>query len=74
MTSDGASAPSSSTLTASEKKLNKSLHTTSAVNSDSESLESDFEMFDMHDEQGMRLLEVDGLQEALKECVLQKVW
>ena len=55
-----------------EKKLSKSLHTTSAVNSDSESLESDFEMFDTHDEQGMRFLEVAGLQEALKESVCCK--
>ena len=52
----------SSTLTASQKKLSKPLHTTCNVNSDSESSESDFEMFNMYDEQGMRLDEVLGLQ------------
>ena len=50
-------------LCASEKAtfLHGDSHT---VNSDIESLESDFEMFDMYDEQGMRLVKVAGLQEA----------
>ena len=66
----------SSFSTASQKKLTKSLHTPHniIINSNSDSSESDFETFDVYysDDQGMRLLEVAGLQEALKESVCCK--
>ena len=64
--STAASSASPSTVSPSQKKLSKSKHISVNVGDDDDSYESDFETFDVYEGEGIRMLEVAGLQTALQ--------
>ena len=65
--STAAPSTSPSVVSASQKKLSKSQYVSvNAGDDDDDSYESDFETFDVYEGEGIRMLEVAGLQTALQ--------